>query len=318
MVEINKVYLGDNLEFLHSIESELLDLVYIDPPFFTEEDFKEFSDQWDGSIENYLNFMKPRIKEIHRTSKQSGSVYLHCDYHASHYLKILCDMIFGYNNFVNEIIWKRAHPKSTSRKYPCEHDIILYYAKNLDSLTFNPQFKKNSKSTIKRYNKEDEKGRYMEATLTAPNSKNIWDFGLNENRPRIGRGYAWTKERIEKGIQGGTIFLSSKGNLVRKIYLKDSKGSQIGTIWNDISHIHSKNNEIDYPTRKPEKLLERIILSSSNPGDLVGDFFCGSGTTLKIAKKLGRRYIGCDNNPKAIEITKKRLNSVSNLTTFLF
>ena len=265
-LKLNNVFLGDNLEYLSKIEDNFIDLVYIDPPFYTNVDYKEFLDIW-NSLDDYLNFMDLRIKEIYRILKNSGSFYCHCDVNAVFDLKPLCDNIFGKNNFRQEIIWNVGSVsgfKSQRKGWIRQHDNILYYTKS-NVFTFNKIFLPYSNKYISKY-KTDENGR------------------------------KYSVRRKEKQ------------------YLDNMKGIPIGTVWNDILSFQSRSHSkeyLEYPTQKPEKLLERIILASSNKRDLVADFFCGSGTTLFIAKKLNRNYFGCDNNPNAIKITKNRLRQIN-------
>lgn len=262
---INSIYLGDNLEFLKKFNSNLFDLVYIDPPFFSQKDYIDFNDKW-NKLNDYLYFMKLRINEIYRVLKDTGSFYLHCDSSAGFELKILCDNIFNKKNFKREIIWNAGSVsgfKSKVKGWVRQHDIILYYIKT-KKFTFNKQYLPYKDKYIKVFRYKDENGRFYRKR---PNGK--------------------------------------------KQYLDDKPGNMIGDVWNDIysfQTITRSNEYLKYPTQKPEKLLERIIKSSSNENDLIGDFFCGTGTTLKVAQNLNRNFIGIDINPKVIELCKKRLN----------
>jgi DNA modification methylase len=262
---LNTVHQEDNLAFLKKLKSNFIDLIYIDPPFFTGVDYKEFSDLWD-SLEEYLTFMKVRIAEMHRVLKQQGSFYLHCDGNASYDLKPICDNIFSRSNFKREIIWNVASVsgfKSQVKGWVRQHDIILYYTKS-EKFTFNKQYTPYREEYIKKmFRYKDKDG------------------------------------RIYRKRRGG------------KQYLDEKPGRLIGDVWNDIYSFQTRTRSkeyLGYPTQKPEDLLERIILASSNAGDIVADFFCGSGTTLKVAQRLKRQWIGVDDNPKAIELCKQRLN----------
>ena len=264
-MKVNNVFLTDNLEFLKSLDREFINLIYIDPPFFTGVDYKEFNDQWE-SLEEYLTFMEDRIVEMHRVLYRSGSFYCHCDANALFDLKPLCDDIFGRDNFRREIIWNVGSVsgfKSQVNGWVRQHDTILYYTKSTD-YTFNKQYTPYKKEYIKKmFRYKDEHG------------------------------------RLYRKRRGG------------KQYLDEKPGVLVGDVWNDIysfQTITRSKEYLAYPTQKPEKLLERIIKASSNEGDVVADFFCGSGTTLTVAKKLKRKYLGCDINPKALELCKKRLN----------
>jgi len=264
-MEFNMVYLVDNLKFLRELDSETIDLIYIDPPFFTGVDYKEFSDIW-SSLEDYLNFMKIRIQEMYRILKGTGCFYCHCDNNAVFDLKPLCDKIFGKKYFRREIIWNVGSVsgfKSQVKGWVRQHDTILYYTKS-DNYTFNKQYVPYREEYVKKmFRYTDENG------------------------------------RLYRKRRGGRQFLDERpGNLV-------------GDVWNDIYSYQTRTRSkeyLGYPTQKPEKLLERIILASSNEGDIVADFFCGTGTALIVAKNLNRRWIGTDNNPNAVELCKTRLN----------
>ena len=264
-MEFNMVYLVDNLTFLRKLDSETIDLIYIDPPFFTGVDYKEFLDMW-SSLEEYLKFMNVRIQEMHRVLTKTGSFYCHCDANAVFDLKPLCDNIFGKKYFRREIIWNVGSVsgfKSQVKGWVRQHDTILYYTKS-DNFTFNKQYVPYREDYVKKmFRYTDENG------------------------------------RLYRKRRGGRQFLDERpGNLV-------------GDVWNDIYSYQTRTRSkeyLGYPTQKPEKLLERIILASSNEGDIVADFFCGTGTTLIVAKNLKRRWIGTDNNPNAIEMCKTRLN----------
>jgi len=280
MIELNKFYLSDNLEFLNTIPDNFIDLIYIDPPFFTQKDWVKFVDEW-NSIDDYLWFMELRIKEIYRILKNTGSFYLHCDLNAGFELKILCDKIFGRDNFKREIIWNVGSVsgfKARAKNWIRQHDIILYYTKSKE-FTFNKQYLPYSKKYTLKFSRQNSDGR---------------------------------KYRI-------------RGQ--RKQYLNEMKGIPIGTVWNDIYSYQTRTKSkeyLGYPTQKPEKLLERIIVTSSNKGDIVADFFCGSGTTCVMAEKLNRKWLGVDSNAEAISMSNKRLdglqllNEIENNTKSLF
>lgn len=319
-----RIICGDNLEILQNLKSESVDLCYIDPPFFSGKTYaviwhdgaeiRQFEDRWvkmgskgkySKDINVFLDWMKPRLDEIYRVLKKTGSFYLHCDYHANSYLRMLCDGIFGYGRLINQITWQRSRPKKTSGKRPNVTDTIFHYSKS-STYCYKQLYQGLSKGSLKRYNKTDVNGKYMEMTITAPGSKNVWNFNIGETVPKIGRGYAWKKENIIKGINDKTIQKSSTGRLVIKKYLSESKGSPVTDNWTNIHHV-MKGESLGYPTQKPEALLERIIRTSSNKGDVVLDAFCGCGTTLAVAKRLGRQVIGIDVSPTACRLMADRI-----------
>lgn len=259
-METNKIYIGDNLQILKTIPSESIDLIYLDPPFFTQRDFIEFDDRF-KNINYYIDWMVLRIVEMYRILKLSGNIYLHADWHAAHYLKIEMDKIFGYNNFQGEIIWHYGLGASNGKKtFLKKHDNILYYSKTKNNI-FNIQRGDITPQMKAKYCHEDEKGKYM----------------LSKNK---------------------------------KYYLKG--GKLLDDVWEIPSISPTSHERIGYPTQKPEKLLERIIKVSSNPNDIVLDPFAGSGTTLVVAEKLGRKWIGIDINPKSKEIINKRIMLIEN------
>jgi DNA modification methylase len=264
-MKLNIVYLAENLEFMRKLDSEIIDFIYIDPPFYSGVDYREFSDLW-KSLEDYLDFMKLRIKEMYRILKETGSFYLHCDTNAKFDLKPICDKIFGRKNFRREIIWNVGSVsgfKSQVNGWVRQHDTIIYYAKS-SNFTFHKQYLPYREEYIqKMFRYKDEDG------------------------------------RLYRKRRGG------------RQYLDEKPGTLVGDVWNDIYSFQTTTRSkeyLGYPTQKPEKLLERLILASSNEGDIVADFFCGSGTTIAMAKMLNRKWIGVDNNPKAIELCKERLN----------
>jgi DNA modification methylase len=300
----NEVILGDNLDIFKDLDSESVDLIYIDPPFFLQKDLKDFNDKW-KDMNEYLEFMKVRIKEIYRILKSTGSFYLHCDNHIDHYLRILCNDIFE-DMFRSSIYWKRHNTHNDSKSFGNIIDVILYYSKS-KTFTWNPEYVKNIHRP-KQYNNKDNNGYFAVGDLTVKGLSGSgyiyeWNGITEEWRCPISTMKEWDSKNI--------LYYSSTGKVYKKRYLKDWKGVLISNLWTDINSVPSNSKKrFNYSTQKPEKLLERIIKTSSNEGDIVMDCFCGSGTTCVIAKKLNRKYIGIDKNPKAIEITKRRLNKV--------
>ncbi len=358
----NTLFYGDNLDVLRRhVADESVALVYLDPPFksdqnynvlFQEQDgsrsaaqIRAFKDtwQWDQSaaaafeevVEEggqvslamqafrtllgesdmlaYLSMMAPRLKEMRRVLKQSGSIYLHCDPTASHYLKILMDAVFGPGNFRNEITWKRTSSHGTAKRYGCNSDTILFYGKTDDYL-WNGGFTAFDEQFIKRFKRKDSDGRLWYddnltgAGTTEGESGQDWrGFSVRE----IGRHWRTTHGKLERLVAKQRIYFPPKGGFPRlKRYLDEAEGVPFQAVWTDIPPINSQAKErLGYPTQKPEALLERIISASSNEGDVVLDPFCGCGTAVAVAQRLGRRWIGIDITCLAISLMKHRLHA---------
>lgn len=303
---MNKIFWGDNLQVMSHLLKEFrgkIDLIYIDPPFDSKADYKKkieikgigkttsdsssFEEKQYGDIwtnDEYLQFMYERLIIMRELLSDKGSIYLHCDWHKSHHLRMLMDDIFAPNNFINEIIWGYEDIGSRTVKYfKRKHDTILMYSKtSSEERIFNVTRKRLSESTIKRYQPYfDESGK-------------ISYRKLKETNPGV--------------------FAKLKGipNDLDLPWLDINNGAPLSDWWIDISALKNGFAESTaYPTQKPEALLERIIKASSNPGDIVFDCFMGSGTTQAVAMKLGRRFIGADINLGAIQTTTKRLISVA-------
>lgn len=301
---INKIFWGDNLQVMSHLLKKYrgkVDLVYIDPPFDSKADYKkkielkgksatndhtafeekQYGDMWNN--DEYLQFMYERLILIRELLSDKGSIYLHCDWHKAHHLRCLMDEVFGHNNFVNEIVWGYEDIGSKAVPYfKRKHDTIIFYRKTSSDLrVFNILRKKLSESTIKRY-------------------KSYFD-----DNGQI------TYKKLKETNPG--VFAKLKGipEDLNQPWLDINNGAQLSDWWDDISALKNGFAEaLDYPTQKPEALLERIIRASSNEGDLVFDCFMGSGTTQRVASKLNRRFIGADINLGAIETTVKELNKI--------
>ena len=253
----------------------------------------------------YLAMMAPRLVELHRVLKATGTLYLHCDPTASHYLKLMLDGIFGAENFRNEISWRRSNPKSLHKiNLPNCRDTILRFSKSADC-KFNKVFGEHDPEYVeKAYKYEDDRGRYRLLPLLNP----------NDNRPNltyeflgVKRVWRWTRQRMQKAYNEGLVVqLKPEAVPQYKLYLDDSKGRTITNDWNDIGQV-AGNEVLGYPTQKPVALLERIISLSSDAGDIVLDPFCGCGTTIHAAHKLERQWIGIDVTYLAINLIKRRL-----------
>ena len=270
----------------------------------------------------YLVMMAARLVELHRVLKPTGSLYLHCDPTASHYLKILLDAIFGSENFRNEIVWKRtsAH-NNTTTGFGRIHDVIFYYAKDIKEVYFTPVFVAYSEHYLKSEFKQDENGRwYKLENLTAPYSGNAQRrFEFHGRQPGATRTWSKSKEEMEQLWQAGRIKTGKDGKpLLRGLitYLDEKKGMSVQDWWGDILRVGNTSKErLGYPTQKPVALLERIILASSNEGDVVLDPFCGCGTAIAAAHKLRRGWIGIDITHLSIALQKYRLNDMFELVS---
>jgi DNA modification methylase len=287
----NQLIWGENEAVLNSLLRDFknkISLIYIDPPFATGGDFNlkiqigeqgefidkvAYVDKWEKGLGSYLSFLYDRLIKMKRLLKPKGSIYVHLDWHISHYIKLILDEIFGIENFRNEIIW--AYPAAsvkTRRFFIRSYDTILFYS-NSDEYIFN-----------------DDPDIYMEYSDRVKNALKKDDHGIFYYR-------------------GGS---HNGKKLSRKVYVQQ-EGIFPRDVWNDIPYIRANTREYQgFSTQKPERLLRRIILASSNVNDIVADFFCGSGTTLAVAEKLGRRWIGADINKHAIHMSRKRILNINN------
>ncbi|MFA5294370.1 MAG: site-specific DNA-methyltransferase [Methanoregulaceae archaeon] len=331
----NRLIWGDNLLVMQALLAQgyegQIDLIYIDPPFNTGENFNfnnevrigeetyekdlpinerlAYTDTWSRGFDSFLDMIYPRLQLMRKLLSEKGSIYVHCDYHVNSYLRLILDEIFGQDMFCNEIIWKRSLPHNDPKKFGAIHDSILYYRKT-DKFVFNQEFTGLSDDYIaSHYNNIDENGkRYQLTSLAASGSGPSRKFGDRTISPPKGNHWRYSQEKIDELLGIGRIVFTSTGNPRYKRYLEEMKGPAVQTIWDDILPVNSQAIErIDYPTQKPEALLERIIKASSNDGDLVADFFCGSGTTGATAEKLRRRWIQSDVSKTSIQVTRSRL-----------
>ncbi len=286
----------------------MVDLIYLDPPFFSNRNYeviwgddgeiRSFQDRWSGGIEHYIGWLKERVIEMHRILKPSGSIFLHCDWHANSYIRVLIlDKIFGYNNFISEIIWKRTFnsgsSKSIAKKFPLNTDTIFWYSKT-EKFTFNKITRPLNEGALKRYDKFDENGKR---------------FKWNPLK-------SVSKERLEKLLaEGNAKIIPTSKYPVYKHYLDENKGVILDNLWDEVGQIatQSTGERIGYPTQKPEKLLERIIICASNENQIVFDPFVGGGTTIAVAEKLFRKWIGIDQSVQAVKVTEFRLSNDRNL-----
>ena len=258
--EPNRLIWGDNLHIMRQLPTNSIDLIYIDPPFFSGRNYnviwgdnnelRSFNDIWEGGLDGYLIWLNARLYEMKRLLKPTGSIYVHCDWHASHYIKVELDKIFGFQNFQNEIVWHYETGGASKKRFSRKHDIIFWYTKDSQKWTFN---------------------------------------GGDVKVPRTSK--AMQRAQNPKGA---------------RIAAEDTHKNP-----NDVLIIQQMNpmavERIGYPTQKPEELLERIILASSNKGDVVADFFIGGGTTAAVAQRLNRRFIAGDQSRFAVSVTAERL-----------
>ena len=261
----------------------------------------------------YLTMMAPRLQELRRVLKPTGSLYLHCDPTASHYLKVLLDMVFGAENFRNEIVWKRTSAHSSANKFGSIHDAIFLYSKssnftwNILYTPFDPEYVSTFFDQLDEHGKTYKRMDLTGAGTTHGPSGDPW-HGLDVRSK--GRHWAYIPSQLEEFEKQGRIHWPKKvGGMPRlKQYPEDLKGVPLQDIWSDIKPLHNLSDErLGYPTQKPQALLERIVNSSSNPGDVVLDPFCGCGTAIEAAQKLGRKWIGIDITHLAIGLIKRRM-----------
>ncbi len=258
----------------------------------------------------YLVMIAQRLVELHRVLKPTGSIYLHCDPTASHYIKLLMDAVFGLANFRDEIVWKRTTSHSDAKRWSPIHDTLLYYAKS-DRFTWNPQYAPFEEQYVAdkyRYHEADGR-RYQLDNMTSPSPRPNMMYEW-KGFPSPPKGWRFSKETMARLDAEGRIWYpedTSKRPRIKR-YLDEMPGMVIGSIWTDIAPINSQAKErLGYPTQKPEALLERIIRASSNDGDVVLDPFCGCGTAVAVAERLHRRWIGIDVTHLAITLMQRRL-----------
>jgi site-specific DNA-methyltransferase (adenine-specific) len=283
MTCFHNIICEDNLVALKKLPANYANLVYIDPPFFTNaiqsSHDNTYNDCWD-SIEHYIAWMRPRIEELLRVMKDDGTIYLHCDHHANAHLRILCDSIFKPENLIREIIYNTSSNisgyKSKSRYWVKQHETIFMYKKDKDPV-FHKQYREWNEAELEKFDKEEDDRRY--------------------------------KSYMKNGKE------------IRQ-YLDLCPGIPIGDIWNDIKTFQfssiARTESVKYPTQKPLGLMKRIISASSDEGDIILDAFCGSGTTIVAAKMLGRSGIGIDASENACKISEERLSIITNNLTEFF
>lgn len=336
----NQIICGDCLEVLAQFPPDSIDLIYVDPPFFTKKQYaviwgnhlevREYSDRWivnenhkkaTKSIDVYLEWIEPRLQACHRVLKPTGSFYLHCDWHANAYLRILLGSIFGEKNFRAEIIWSRyQYGHYLSKEHDHVTDTLFRYTKSQDYVFNSPKIPLTEELETKRFpHIEQETGRAfrhcpLEHTSNAYNKNEPRTFykpdGTAVKKSHSKLGWKWTQETIDtRWKESPHLFYFTKTGRVRyKLYADESAELRLTNLWLDIPSLSSRSKErLGYPTQKPEALLERIIKVSSNEGDLILDPVLGGGTTIAVAKYLKRRWIGIDISPIACQVSARRL-----------
>ena len=341
----NKLIWGDNKLVLSSLKNgplreEIeaqggLKLIYIDPPFDVGADFSmdieigeetftkdpnileeiAYRDTWGKGADSFIAMIYERLVLMRDLLAEDGNIYVHCDWRVNGYMQLVLNEVFGRTFFVNEIIWQKIRSsKGQANGFGNVHDTIYFFSKSPNYL-HNKQYTAHDPERLEsHYNLMDEKTgqRYQLADFTQKGSgepRYFGDRGLMAPPP--GKHWIWSQERITEALKKDLIVFTQSGKPRVKRFLDESKGQPVEDIWTDIFPINSQANEsIGYPTQKPESLLKRIIKASSNEGDLVADFFCGSGTTAAVAEKLGRKWIATDLGKFAIHTTRKRMIGV--------
>ncbi|MCL4522399.1 MAG: site-specific DNA-methyltransferase [Acidobacteria bacterium] len=328
LLDTRVIYCGDNLDQLQKLPAACIDLIYIDPPFNSNRNYEVFwgetkekraFEDRHASTQAYIEFMRPRCIELARVLKKTGSFYYHCDWHASHYVKVMLDQLFDEDNFQNEIVWKRstAHTdaRQGSKHFGRLHDVLLFYTGGSDDYTWNQLYLPLSDEYVtSHYTNVDSDGRrFRWDNLTGPGGAakgNAFFEVLG-----VKRYWRYSPKNMAELIKQGLVAIPPKGKIpALKRYLDKSKGAALQSVWDDLAPINSQAKEsLGYPTQKPLTLLERIINASSNPNDIVLDAFCGCGTALVAAQNLGRQWIGIDQSPTACRVMAKRLRDVCKL-----
>lgn len=320
IIDTRVIYCGDCLDQLRQLPDGCVDLVYIDPPFNSNRNYEVFwgearekrcFEDRHASTAAYIEFMRPRCVELARVLKKTGSLYYHCDWHASHYIKVMLDEILGEDNFINEIIWKRQSShndaKQGARHLGRVHDTILLYG-NGEPHKFRHLYRPYEGDYVDSFYRHVEPNtgrRYRLGDLTGPG-------GAAKGNPEyelmgVTRFWRYSQSRMKELVAEGRVVQTRPGAVPQyKRYLDEGKGVPLGTVWDDINP-ESRNQRVGYPTQKPLSLLERILEISTEEGDVVLDAFCGCGTALEAAETSHRRWIGIDLSPTACRVMADRL-----------
>lgn len=326
----NLIVQGDNLQFLKTVylnQDPLIKdkvkgkvkLIYLNPPFATKADFqggdgsRSYSDKIDSA--EFLENLRERIIFLRELLAEDGCIYLHLDTKKVHYLKVVMDDIFGEFNFQNEIIWKRTSAHSDSKIYANVHDCLLYYTKSENRIFNQPYSNYSTEHIEKRYKHVDSDGRrFSDGDLVGAGLKG---GGYLYEWKGITKKWRCPINTMKNYENENRLYYTKKGVARIKRYLDEVQGQPVMDIWQDIFPVNSQAAErVDFPTQKPELMLERIIKASTNVGDLVMDVFAGSGTTAAVAEKLGRRWIVCDFGKHAIYLMQKRILSIADSKAF--
>ncbi|MGQ4911829.1 MAG: site-specific DNA-methyltransferase [Candidatus Thorarchaeota archaeon] len=329
----DRVYHGDCLEVIRKYGHEMtgkIRLIYIDPPFLSQTDYtlkqrtkgeknaagtltekSTYTDKWSGGIEEYLDFLRVRIEAMRNLLRDDGSLWVHVDWHGSHYVKVMLDRIFGYSNFVNEIVWRRTNsPKVQSKGFGTQHDVILLYAKDSSKFRIKTVYRDHDEKSLRPYSYSDERGRFRLIEIEAQGIQRTEKRKQFTWRGRTAP-YLYRRETLDEWWEQGLIYESKNGRYTKKQYLADIKGLPVSDLWLDIPPVQGVSREYTgFSTQKPEALLRRVIESGSDSGDIVVDFFAGSGTTAVVAHQTDRRWALCDESPQAIKTIQKRLQAL--------
>ena len=346
----NKLIWGDNKYVMSALLEKFagkIDIIYIDPPFATGADFsftaeigeediripkeqsvieeKAYRDTWGQGTNSYLSMMYERLVLMRDLLNDNGSIFVHCDYRVSGHMRLVMDEIFGIDNFRNLIVWRRTYAgKTITRNIPSNTDFILWYSKS-ENYNFNPITKPLSDDDKLTFKKDDKDGRGCYNTVSmqkvaGPTPGTIYDYTDNSGKvwKCPDKGWRMVNKKMKALENDNRLYFGGK-TIREKYYLNEriKIGKQVDNLWNDIGNMNrNKKEDLGYPTQKPEELIERIIYACSNEGDLIADFFCGSGTTLAVAEKLNRRWIGCDLGRYAIHTARKRLMEIEKCKPF--
>lgn len=331
----NRLIYGDNLLAMAALLAGddrtpslrgQVDLIYIDPPFDSKADYRTkvtlpgveleqrptvieqfaYSDTWSDGTASYLEMIVPRLILMREMLKDSGSIYVHLDWHVGHYVKVVLDEVFGKNNFVNEIIWQGAigDTSEKNKKFIKSHDSLYFYRKDSSKQVWNDVFQEFSEASDRLYNKSDAGGPFRIAPVDNPGGGGyLYDLGLGEKMPK--NGYRMPKETALEWLAKGLLLVEGGKVPGKKLY-KNPEGVRCRDVWTDIRSLQG-SEAVGYATQKPSDLLQRIISASTRESDLVADFNGGSGTTAAVAERLGRRWITTDLGKPACMIMRKRL-----------